>query len=268
MLYSAIFAAGVSLLSVSICKPKTTNRQLAEDLINSFGTASELLLASLHYFQRSTNSGAKHDQDLTDRITALRQTLTHHAAALRIAYDEAVLEIVFSYFPIQELEGVVTCALHARTLLIARTGIKADHREAQLHDRIPAELLALVNKLGMLNIAIMGKIRANVADSSNLAPVQQVPLQTESLGSSDAVKLGAVLEDQVGHLREALAEAMGEVFDRFGRIKHRGLFENHVCVSCQTICLAVLTTRVGFQKRILYHIPPGAFAEPEGRATT
>lgn len=231
MLYSVLFAACTSLLAVLLSKPKTTNAQLAKDLSNYLGTASELLLANLHLFQQDSDGqpDAKTSPPAGDLI-ALGETLTRQAAQIRIAYDEAVLEVVLSHFPMDEMEGLVKCTLHMRTLLVNRTGLKgARGRSTKPDEHISVHLRQVVDRLGLLNLVVLNKIRASVADSSDS---QSGGLQLNHSGHGwqalNTAELSTVLRECTAELEEALAVAMGEAVDRHGRITHSSLFEGSV----------------------------------------
>ena len=231
MLYSALFAAGTSLLAVTVTTRKTANTELVEDLANTLGTCSELLLASLHLYQLEHNADPKTQQGICEGMSKLRSLVTSQSLNLKRSYDEASLEIVYSYYQISDFGDTIESTLRLRTLLTSRTGLSSDTTSVLRQKHVSAPLRRLIDELGEILLISLDNLRAGLAKGSHLSPVKSyVESQTGQVGIQ-VDKLESILEDRTTALRDGLAQAMGEALEGAADSRRLHLFEAHVSMS-------------------------------------
>lgn len=215
LLYSVLFAAGISTV-VSLCVfPKAANKNLAAKLIDTMGTASELLLASMHLFQNDRKWSGQHPtyQELSTSVLALRQQLSHQVKELRPSYDEARFEIIWSYFPIHRYQPYIDTCLKLQSLLCSRMGLDPEVSPYQEevedgHDpRLPHPLRRVVDELAELNLRLIDRTRRDLARSSRLGCTIS-PLVTRRDENLDIERWRDRIQATVKQLRTSIAEAL------------------------------------------------------------
>lgn len=195
MLYAVLFAAGISLSVSLVVFPASSNKLLAQQLIDVLGLTSDLLLTTLHLFQVDTRSIStiKEYRTLGERVIQLRRKISIDVQNLRPAYEDARYELTFALFPLEKYEAFIDLSTKLQNILVSRMGLKLSNRghdielsavpDFELSDNKdkPAYLRSLVDELGTMNILALHTIRNALANSSNL-PVKSL-LETD--GSTD-----------------------------------------------------------------------------------
>lgn len=223
MLYAVVFAAGISLLVSLLVFPASSSKLLAQQVIDTLGITSELLLTTLHLFQADARSvhTIKEYRSLCEQVLHLRQDLGSAVAKLRPAYEDARYELTYALFPLEQYEAFINLSLKLQTILVSRMGLKVNGHacssefaaaaipEFELtqedHDK-PAYLRTLVDELGRMNLTALNTIRCAVARSSFLPDsAETVSSDTEGGQTSGIQGLKDVFREKELHkLRERL----------------------------------------------------------------
>ena len=205
MLYAALLAAGVSLITVLVAFPATANGLLANKLCDTLGTSSELLLASLHLYQVDIRKTPEDLQKLKEQVSSLRKKFASQVAQLRPAYEEAKYEITYSRFPMQRYDALIAGCQKLENLLVSRTGLTTTESiPRERHN--PNDLRSLVDELGTIHLACINHVRTKVAKSTSLGKILSVSLGRRA--TDDVGKLNAAIEDAVAELKDSVVEAM------------------------------------------------------------
>ncbi|KAK9893742.1 hypothetical protein P389DRAFT_107891 [Cystobasidium minutum MCA 4210] len=183
MLYAVSFAAGISLLVSIAVFPASSNKLLAQQLVDTLDLTSELFLATLHLFHADSRSvhSIKEYRRLCTRVLSLRRDLSSHVANLRPAYESARYEMTYALFPIDRYESFIDLTLRLQTILVSRMGMKLredssmselamipDFEFRDTDSNKSAYLRTLVDELGRMNLLALDTIRRAVATSSYL----------------------------------------------------------------------------------------------------
>jgi hypothetical protein len=188
MLYAILFAAGTSMVVSMVVFPKSASKLLAQQLIDTLGHTSELLVHTLHLFQMDphrTSTVAEY-RELRERVIKLRHTLTADNGKLRPAYEDAKFEVTFALFPLDRYEAFINLSLKLQTILVSRMGLKI-HVEGDLFDEAavpdydtghetPLYLRTLVDELGKMNLYALNTIRDTLAKASKVPSVRNLDL--------------------------------------------------------------------------------------------
>lgn len=227
MLYPVLFAAGISLLVSLIVFPASSNKLLAQQLIDILGLTSELLLTTLHLFQADPRSISTIEEYrlVCERVLQLRQRIELDVQNLRPAYEDARYEVTFALFPLERYEAFIDLSSKLQNILVSRMGFKLSNRgydielsaipDFELSGRgdKPAYLRTLVDELGRMDLLALHTIRSALANSSHL-PVRS--LSGEETGSDHTAAVFSQLHE---HFRsselENLRGRLDEIVDTF-----------------------------------------------------
>lgn len=229
MLFPVLLAAGTSLTVVLLVWPTTANVQLARKLVDAFGTASELLHASLHLYELDASSAEEQYTDLRTRVATLRDRLCSQILQIQSAYDEASFEIIFSYFPVHRFAPLINSTLQLQTMLVSRTGLHTGHEVSPRPTHGPVYLRKLVDELGSINLACLNALRVSLGDSSRLKGVRILELGKRA--TQDADKLQQALADCMLEFQDAVAQAIDEALQEMAEAEdmlQSRLFQAHV----------------------------------------
>lgn len=248
MLYAVLFAAGISLLVSITVFPASSNTLLAQQVVNTLGTTSDLMLATLHLFQADSRSihALKDYRLLCERVLSLREKLSMEVSNLRPAYEDARYEITFALFPLDRYEAFIDLALKLQTILVSRMGLKISRdghhselamipdfeRDDEGTDK-PPYLRTLVDELGRMNVLALDTICRSLATSSYL-PRAKTSNKTGQSGKTvnglggihelyrdkEMEQIQRRLDEIVETFRNGIVEALDKALQHEGRTEH------------------------------------------------
>lgn len=261
MLYAVLFAAGISLAVSLVVFPASSNKLLAQHLMNILGTTSELLLTTLHLFQADSCSvhNLKEYRALCERVKQLRHKVSVDVENLRPAYEDARYELHFALFPLERYEAFINLSTKLQTTLVSRMGLKLSNDSHDVEDPLPpgspmsagsdkpAYLRNLVDELGTMNVLALNAIRGALARSSCLSTAtildpgtkttdKEAPITQqlhEFFRDSELDKLRHRLDEIVDTFRTGIVEALESALQESseGRQRIHTLFRANVRVS-------------------------------------
>lgn len=256
MLFPVLLAAGTSLIVVLFVWPTTANVQLARKLVDTFGTASELLQSTLHLYQLDASCSREQYALLRARVATLRTRLCAQVAQVQTAYDEASFEIVFSYFPVHRFAPLINSTLQLQTMLVSRTGLHTGHEVAPRPTHVPLYLRNLVDELGNINLACLNALRTSIANSSRIDNTRLLDLERKA--TSDIDKLSNALNDCIAEFQEAVEQAMAEALQELAEtddMLQSRLFQVHVgAVGLQDTRADTHTLSLGIPGCLLFYL--------------
>jgi hypothetical protein len=274
MLYAVLFAAGISLVVSLVIFPASSNKLLAQHLIDILGTTSELLLTTLHLFQADSSSihNLKDYRVLCERVIQIRHKISIDVENLRPVYEDARYELHFALFPLERYEAFINLSTKLQTTLVSRMGLKLSNNPLDVEvsnassspmsagSNKPAYLRNLVDELGTMNVLALQAIRSALARSSYLSTVKGFDPASESTDKeapitqelqeffrdSELEKLRHRLDEIVDTFRTGIVDALDNALhesDEGGQRVHT-LFRANVRTNSFCSACRVLTHRL------------------------